>query len=99
MQVLLQKIILEHNHTLARSPSMTKQMSGHKMKEAAVDDMVNIMHKARVSHIKVIHVLHESVGGPQNLSIMEYDVQNRYNHCLKSFVQFLCAKMSDVLIE
>jgi hypothetical protein len=61
--------------------------------------MVNIMHKARVSHVKVMHVLHESVGGLQNLSITERDVQNRYSHCLKSSVQFLCAKMSDVLIE
>jgi hypothetical protein len=48
---------------------MTKQMSGHKMKEATVDDMVNIMHKARVSHVKEMHVLHESVEGSQNLSI------------------------------
>jgi hypothetical protein len=78
---------------------MTKQMSGHKMKEAIVDDMVNIMHKARVSHVKIMHVLHESVGGPQNLSITERDIQNMYNHCLKSSVQFLCVKTPDVLIE
>jgi hypothetical protein len=91
--------MLEHNHSLARSPSMTKQMSGHKMKEATLDDMINIMPKARVNHIKVMHVLHESIGGPQNLSITEHDVQNRYNHYLKSSVQFLCAKMTDVLIE
>jgi hypothetical protein len=43
---------------------MTKQMSGHKMKEAAMDNMINIMHKARVNHVKIMHVLHESVGGP-----------------------------------
>jgi hypothetical protein len=43
---------------------MTKQMSGQKMKEAAVDDMINIMHKTSVSHVKVMHVLSESVGGP-----------------------------------
>jgi hypothetical protein len=78
---------------------MTKQMSEHKMKEAAVDDMINIMHKARVSHVKVMLVLHEFVGGLQNLSIMECDIQSRYNHSLKSFVQFLCAKMTNVLIE
>jgi hypothetical protein len=78
---------------------MTKQMSGHKMKEAAVDVMINIMHKARVSHVKVMHVLHEPVGGPQNLSITERDIQNRYNHYLKSYVQFLCVEMSDFLIE
>jgi hypothetical protein len=65
---------------------MTKQMSGYKMKEVVVDVMVNIMHKARVSHVKVIHVLHESVGGPQNLSVTECDIQNRYNHCLKGSV-------------
>jgi hypothetical protein len=53
---------------------MTKQMSAHKMKEVVVDDMIDIMHKARVSHIKVMHALHESVGGPQNLSITERDV-------------------------
>jgi hypothetical protein len=98
MQVLLQKIMLEHNHSLARSPSMTKQMR-QKMKEAAVDVMINITHKARLNHIKVMHVLHEFVGGPQNLSITKHDVQNRYSHCLKSYVKFLCAKMTDVLIE
>jgi hypothetical protein len=65
---------------------MTNQMSGHKWKEVAVDDMINIMHKARVNYVKVMHVLHESVGGPQNLSIVEHDVQNRYIHCLKSCV-------------
>jgi hemerythrin superfamily protein len=84
--------VLEHNHSLARSPSMTKQMSGHKMKEAAVDDMINIMHKARVNHVKVMHVLHKSVEGPKNLSITERDVQNKYSHYLKNYVQFLCAK-------
>jgi hypothetical protein len=97
--VLLQKIVLEYNHTLAKSPSMTKQMSGHKMKEAIVDGMINIMHKERVNHVKVMHVLHESVGGPQNLSITKCDIQNRYRRCFKSFVQFLCAKMTGVLIE
>jgi undecaprenyl pyrophosphate synthase len=76
------KIILEHNHTLAKSPSMTKQMGAHKMKEATVNDMIDTMHKARVGHVKVMHVLHENVGGPQNLSIMERDIQNRYSHYL-----------------
>jgi hypothetical protein len=78
---------------------MTKQMGAHKMKEAAVDDMINIMHKARVSHVKVMHVLQEFVGGPQNLNITKHDIQNRYARCLKSSVKFLCAKMADVLIE
>ena len=55
------KIRLEHNYMLYRSPSMTKQMSGHKLKEATVDDMINVMHKARVSHVKVMNVLKESV--------------------------------------
>jgi hypothetical protein len=76
------KIILEYNHTRVKSPSMTKQMSAYKMKEVVVDDMIDIMYKARVSHIKVMHALHESVGGPQKLSIMERDVQNRYSYCL-----------------
>jgi hypothetical protein len=61
---------------------MTKQMGAHKMKEAVVDDMIDTMHKARVSHVKVMHVLDESVGGPQNLSITERDVQNSYSRCL-----------------
>jgi hypothetical protein len=78
---------------------MTKQMGAHKMKEVAVDDMINIMHKARVNHVKVMHVLHESIGGPQNLSIMEHDIQNKYINYLKTSVQFLCSKMTDVLIE
>jgi hypothetical protein len=59
-------------------------MSGHKMKEAAMDDMINIMHKPRVSHVKVMHILNESVGGPQNLSITEREIQNMYSICLKS---------------
>jgi hypothetical protein len=78
---------------------MTRQMSGHKMKEATVDDMINIMYKARVNHVKVMHVLNKSIGGSQNLSITERDVKNMYSHCLKSYVQFLCAKMSNILIE
>jgi hypothetical protein len=69
---------------------MTKQIGAHKMKEAAVDDMINTMQKARVGHVKVMHVLHESVGGPQNLSITECDIQNSYSHCLETSVQFLC---------
>jgi hypothetical protein len=38
---ITKKIELEHNHILAKSPSMTKQMSGHKMKEATVDGKSN----------------------------------------------------------
>jgi hypothetical protein len=49
-------------------------MGAHKIKEAAVDDMIDTMHKTRVSHVKVMHVLHESVGGLQNLSITERNV-------------------------
>jgi hypothetical protein len=49
--------------------------------------------------VKVMHVLHESVGGPQNFSITERDVQNMYSHYLKKIYAFLCAKMTDVLIE
>jgi hypothetical protein len=45
---------------------MIKQMGAHKMKEAIVDDMIDTMHKAKVSHVKV----------------MERDVQNRYICCL-----------------
>jgi hypothetical protein len=74
-------------------------MSGHKMKEAVVDGMINIMHKARVNHVKVMHVLHESVGGPQNFSMTERDVQNRYSHYLKKLYAVFMCKMSDVLIE
>jgi hypothetical protein len=33
------------------------------------------------------------------LSITERDIQNSYNHCLKSSLQFLYAKFSDILIE
>jgi hypothetical protein len=58
---------------------MTKQMGAHKMKEAAVNDMINTMHKARVNHVKVMDVLHESIGGPQNLSITKHEVQNWYS--------------------
>jgi hypothetical protein len=29
-------------------------MGAHKMKEAAVDDMIDTTHKARVSHVKVM---------------------------------------------
>jgi hypothetical protein len=76
------KIILEHNHTLAKSPSMTKQMGAQNMKEATMDDMIDTMHKVRVNHVKVMHILHESVGGLQNLSIMERDIQNRYSRSL-----------------
>jgi hypothetical protein len=71
---------------------MTKQMSGHKMKEAVVDAMINITHKERVNHVKVMHVLHESIQSPQNLSITECDIQNRYSHYLKSSVQFYVQK-------
>jgi hypothetical protein len=78
---------------------MTKQMGAHKMKEEAVNDMINTMHKARVSHVKVMHILHESVGGPQNLNITECDIQNRYSRCLKTCVQFLYSKMTHILIE
>jgi hypothetical protein len=42
---------------------MTKHMSGHKLKEAALDNMIDIKHKTRVSHIKVMHVLKEFVEG------------------------------------
>ena len=72
-----QKIVLEHNHILTRSPSMTKQMRGHKLKEDAVEDMINVMNKARVTHIKVMNILNECVGGSHNLNMTSRDIQNR----------------------
>jgi hypothetical protein len=70
---------------------MTKQMDAHKMKEAAMDDMINIMHKARVSHVKVMYVLQEFIGGPQNLNITERDIQNRYTRNFKKLCEiFMC---------
>jgi hypothetical protein len=71
------KSILEHNHILSRSPSMIKQMSEHKLKEATILDMINIMHKTRFSHVKVMHVLNESDRGSENLNITKCDIQNR----------------------
>ena len=71
------KIVLEHNHLLTRSPRMTRQMSGHKMKEPVMDDMINIMQKAKIGHVNVMNVLRQSIGGSENLNLTERDIQNR----------------------
>jgi hypothetical protein len=39
--------------------------------------MINTLHKGRVNHVKVMHVLKDSIGGSENLNITEYDIQNR----------------------
>ena len=56
---------------------MTRQMSGHKMKEPVMDDMINIMQKAKIGHVNVMNVLRQSVGGSENLNLTERDIQNR----------------------
>jgi hypothetical protein len=63
---------------LTPSPSVTRQMGGHKLKEPAMDDMINVMQKAKLKHVSVMKVLRESVGGQENMDITERDIQNRY---------------------
>lgn len=72
------RIVLEHNHMLHPSPSMTKRMRSHKMKDPAMDEMIDVMHRAKVNHVHVMSILRESVGGSENLNLTERDVQNRY---------------------
>lgn len=71
------KIVLEHNHMLHPSPSMIKRIKAHKMKDPAVNDMIDVMHRAKVKHVNVMSVLRKAVGGPENLNLTETDVWNR----------------------
>jgi len=72
------KVVLEHNHILTPSPSVTRQMTGHKLKEPAMDDMINVLHMSKVKHVNVMRVLKEQVGGQESMNITERDIQNRY---------------------
>mgnify|MGYP000958476779 CR=1 FL=1 len=81
-QVYFKKIVLEHNHVLTRSPTMTKHMRSHKLRETGLCEMIDSMHRAKVSHVNVMSVLRDSVGGSANLTLSERDVQNRYKSTL-----------------
>lgn len=70
-RVYFTKIVLEHNHVLTRSPTMTKHMRSHKLREAGICEMIDSMHRAKISHVNVM-------GGASNLTITEVDVRNRY---------------------
>ena len=53
-------------------------MTGHKLKEPAMDDMINVLHMSKVKHVNVMRVLKEQVGGQESMNITERDIQNRY---------------------
>ena len=78
--VFFKRIILEHNHTLTKSPTLTRQMRSHKLKDTPIDDMVDAMHRANVKHVHVMNILRDQVGGSENLNVAERDLQNRYRN-------------------
>lgn len=71
------RIVLEHNHKLTRTPKMTNRMRAHKLKDPAMEKIIETMHRAKVKHVNVMSVLKQSVGGSENLNMTERDVQNR----------------------
>ncbi|CAO2152206.1 unnamed protein product [Urochloa humidicola] len=71
------RIVLEHNHRLVPTPSMTKRMRAHKKQDPAVNQLVATMHEGHVSHTSVMRVLRKIAGGSENLHITERDIQNR----------------------
>lgn len=71
------RIVLEHNHKLVPSPSMTKRMRSHKKQDPAVVNLVDTMHAGGVAHVNVMRVLRKFAGGSENLHFTERDIQNR----------------------
>jgi hypothetical protein len=71
------KVVLEHNQVLTRSPTMTKLMRAHKMRETGVCEILDGMQRAKVPHVNVMSVLRECVGGLSNLPISGRNIQNR----------------------
>lgn len=63
------KIVLEHNHTLTSTHGIVKKIND----DPEMIDMIDVMHKAKLSYMKVMNVLRESVGGSENLNISEHD--------------------------
>ena len=63
---------------LYNSPTTTRQMQSHKLKDPAMMDFVDDMHRAKVKHVQVVRVLSAAVGGQENLPMGERDLQNRY---------------------
>ncbi|CAL5082383.1 unnamed protein product [Urochloa decumbens] len=70
------QIVLEHNHKLVPTPSMTKRMRSHKQQDAVVE-LVDTMHAGHVAHVNVMRVLRRFAGGSENLHVTEWDIQNR----------------------
>jgi hypothetical protein len=61
MQVLFQKNRTETHPYTVKITQHDQADEWTQTEKATMDDMIN-MHKARVSHVKVMHVLKESVG-------------------------------------
>lgn len=53
-------------------------MTNHKINELEMIKMIDVMHRVKLPHVKVMNVLWESVGFSENLNISECDIQNRY---------------------
>ncbi|CAL4969684.1 unnamed protein product [Urochloa decumbens] len=70
-------IVLEHNHKLVPTPSMTRRMRSHKKQDPAVVKLVDTMHAGHVAHVNVMRVLRRFAGGSENLHLTERDIQNR----------------------
>lgn len=58
---------------LTRTYGIVKKMTSHKINDPEMIEMIDAMNKAKLSHMKVMNVLRESVGGSENLNISERD--------------------------
>lgn len=55
---------------LTSTHGIVKKMTSRKINDP---EMIDVMHKAKLSHMKVMNVLRESVGGSENLNISEHN--------------------------
>jgi hypothetical protein len=55
---------------LTSTHGIVKKMMSHKINDP---EMIDVMHKAKLSHMNVMNVLREFVGGSENLNISEHN--------------------------
>lgn len=77
IMMMIDQVILEHNHKLLPSPTITKNMECHKNRECEVTELVDDLQAWRVPHYCLLNVLFDMHDGEENMPMTTRDIENR----------------------
>ena len=73
---VVKDIVLDHNHTLLMSPSMSIFMHSHKKVDSTLKDLVKDLHSSNIKHVNIMALLSKMYNGRGNVPFSNKDVLN-----------------------